>query len=195
MDYEDRKENLKQAIREQFRRDLPLMDVERLKAEFIDWLAQVRFPEYPGKRSWEEVIEAFPPQAGEEQESDGRRLRLALRLYTSTNRYLIAVTESLNSKNRGVYTLSAHVNWQDTELRLQKVVDETYLGEFDAGLRTKHTLWAQPIRYGDVYDALSYSAAAILAHELRGVPSTSLETRAVVKPAPVAPHFPSPVSD
>jgi hypothetical protein len=150
---------------------------------------------YPGKASWSDAIEVFPPEERDASETEGHRVRLTLRLFTSGNQYLIAVTESLDPNNRGIYSLTCCVNWQIPEKRRQQAIDETYLGGFQDGLRSKHILWAQTIRWGDAHDALSGCAAVILANELLPEPRKNLTTERVSIPTNVATKFPAPADD
>jgi len=189
------KEELQQAIKDQYQRDLPLLDVERMRLSFLSWLAELKLPSSPEPTTWSEHIKTFPASDDDKKQNAGTRLRVALRLYTKENQYLIAVTESLVPANRGVYSLSLHVNWKDHERLQQKILEETYTGKFDDTLRARHTLWAQTVRWGDIADALNACAIMILGNELVAAPPISLKTETLDRPATMVATFPRPKED
>ncbi len=159
-------ERIKTAIKDQYQKDLPLMDVERMREVLLEWLQEVKLPASDDIRHWDECIRVFPPKEGEEELESGTRMRVVLRMYTKENRYLISALESLDPKDRGIYILCAHVNWKGNEKAMQKTVDQGYKGYVEDGLKPKHTLWIQTVRWDDIHPALDRCAVAILANEL-----------------------------
>jgi len=182
--------DLQKLLKNEIQQSLPLMDIDEVKTEFLAWLAEVRFPACPDAASWEECLQVFPPEPEEKQLESGRRIRLALRFYTRENQYLIALSENLAPESRGVYSLSIHVNWQEKEKQLQKLVEETYTGHFEDSLRAKHTLWAQTVRVEDIQEALSSCATAILGNELVGRKENKIDKTTVNKPQQTKLNFP-----
>lgn len=180
----------KEAVLNQLRKDEQLMDIEGTKQELLDWLAQISFPAYPGAACWEDCLQAFPAAPEEKQQKSGISIRLMLPLYTRENRYLIAIMESLDPASRGVYFLSAHVNWKSNERCLQKALEEAYTGQFDDALRPKHTIWVQTFQKGELHEALNGCALAILAQELVGEARTDNEGEPVERVCPGAVRFP-----
>jgi hypothetical protein len=189
------KEQLQQAIKDQYQRELPLLDVERMKLSFLAWLAELKLPASTEVATWDDCIKTFPSSDQDKQQDSGHRLGLALRLHTKENQYLIAVTESLNPTDRGVYSLSLHVNWKDQERFQQKILEETYRGAFDDALRARHTLWAQTVRWGDVSDALNACAVKILGNELVAASPQTIKTEKLDRVGPVIANFPHPHND
>jgi hypothetical protein len=182
--------DLQKLLQKEIRQSQPLINIDEVKEEFLAWLSEVRFPAHPNAASWEECLQVFPPELEEKELLSGRRIRLALRLYTRENQYLIALSENLASESRGVYSLSVHVNWREKEKLLQKQVEETYTGHFDDSLRAKHTLWAQTVRIKDIQDALGSCATAILGNELVGREESKIEKTPVNKPHQTRINFP-----
>ncbi len=148
----------------------PLMDVEAMRLEMLDWLAQFKAPESAGISSWEDAIRVSPTAEGDERLTSGVTIRLALPLYTRQNRYMVSVLESFARGSREVYIVTAHVNWKTDEWWRQKNVEQSYKGSFDDVLKARHTVWAQTFRAGELREALTACAIAILSHELVGVP-------------------------
>jgi hypothetical protein len=172
-----------------------LMDLEAVKTEMLAWLAELKLPVGSTVDSWDSLIREFPAQPDEDNSRAGLRVRLALRLYTGQNQYLISIMENLNPDSRDIYVVSAHVNWKSDERRMQKLVDEGYLGQFNNLLRAKHTLWAQTFRMKELADALNSCATAILANELTPEPAPNLKQKPVARRQPLSPRFPKPVDD
>jgi hypothetical protein len=144
----------------------PLMNVEAARADLAVWLADLKLPAGSTVKSWEEMIRIFPASPSEQNETSGVKMRLALRLFTAENTYLISVMECLDLDSRGVYLISVYVNWKLPEWQIQKMVEESYHGRFDECLRAKHALWAQTYRQPEFLDALTACFKAILSHEL-----------------------------
>ena len=108
---------MKQAILKQAKEEKstePLMDIEAIKSEMLPWLAELKLPPNVEVDSWEDLLQEFPAKPGDE-EGKGLRVRLALRLCTADNKYLISIMECLDYDSRGVYLISAHVYWQADE--------------------------------------------------------------------------------
>ncbi|MBN1212828.1 MAG: hypothetical protein JXA92_09655, partial [candidate division Zixibacteria bacterium] len=182
--------DLQKLLQKEIQQSQPLIDTDEVKEEFLAWLAEVKFPAYPDAKSWEECLQVFPPDPEEKQLDSGRRIRLALRLYTRENQYLVMLSENLAPESRGVYSLSVHVNWRDKEKHLQRLVEETYTGHFEDSLRSKHTLWAQTVRVEDIQDALGNCATAILGNELVGRKESKIDKTTINKPQQTKLHFP-----
>jgi len=170
----------------------PLMNVEATKADLLKWLADLKLPSGSTAQSWDELIQIFPASPSEQNEASGVKMRLALRLFTVENTYLVSVMECLERDSRGVCLISVHVNWRLPERQVQKMVEESYRGQFDDTLRAKHALWAQTYRSREFPDALSACFKAILSHELKAgqLPDESMTPIHPVLSA-VA-HFPKP---
>ncbi len=190
-----RKEEFKQAIKKQMMKIQPRMDINEVKQELLDWLEQLDFS-FPGEmESWMDRIKVFPPEPGETEMESGVRMRLLLRLYTQENRYLLSIMECLDPNARGAWLISVHVNWKINEWRMQKALEKSYRGKFDDSLKARHTVWAQTVLPGGLWDALNSCALAILANELVAEPLTPLESTPVRSTTPVNPGFPSPDQD
>lgn len=172
----------------------PLLDLDAVKTELFQWLAELKLPAEAEVSSWEELVREFPAEL-EDKERTGVRVRLALGLCTKENRYLISIMECLDVDSRGVYLISAHVNWKADELKIQKKVDEGYLGHFDDVLRAKHALWAQTFRLQEFTDALGRCAIAILGHELVHRPDQLIDVESIVQPRVASPSFPEPTDE
>lgn len=156
---------IKNAIVEQHLKGLPLMDVEEMREGVLVWLRQFPWPGGEG-RSWEETVKIFPPDESDRLETSGLRIRLTVNLHTSRHTYLISIMESLSLDSREVYILSAHTNWNHTEKRLQKALEQEYMGRFEDVLRARHTIWAQTFQRLELVSALDACAAALLSREL-----------------------------
>ena len=186
--------DVKDAAKKELLQKEPLLDVVGTKAVLLKWLGQWNRPDNPDSNDWTDLVREFPASEEDKQAHKGTRMRLAVRLNTNTNRYLVAILESLAPDSRGVCFVSLYVNWKEDEYRLQQVVERSYVGRFDDTLKAKHTLWAQTFREGELLDALNSCAMAILGHELI-VPSID-ETPDVVKRSPgEIPSFPELLDD
>lgn len=161
-------ENLKQAVVAELHRRSPLIDIEAVKGEMLDWLAQLKFPKDHSCNDWEDCLSVFPPSTEEIELESGIRIRLSLRLRTKQNRYLITVLECLARSARGTYIVCCHMGWKEKERQLQQLVEETYAGRFVDILKTRHAIWVQTFREGDLVVALDCCARAMLGEELVG---------------------------
>lgn len=187
-------QQLKSAILADAKREqanLPLADVEALKSALVEWLAEVRLPHDSEKKSWDETIRVIPPDPNEEEQT-GVKVRLALRLCTHRNLYLISIMESLDSDSRGICMISLYVNWTADERQKQKMIEEGYFDGFDDVLRARHSLWAQTFLPEELADALNHCAIAILSHELTARPDQVVEQEPVTHVVPVTCDFPEP---
>ena len=185
---------VKDAVKRDLLRKQPLMDLPVLKKVLLEWLMQWNRPDNPNSNNWNDLVQEFPADPGDNELTSGTRMRLVVRLATSENRYLIAILESLDPNSRGVYFISVFVNWKEDEYRFQHVVESSYAGHFDGTLKAKHTLWAQTFRQRELLDALNSCAVAILGHELIVPPID--ETPDMVKRRPgEIPSFPEPLDD
>ncbi|MEE9441527.1 MAG: hypothetical protein V3V99_02525 [candidate division Zixibacteria bacterium] len=156
----------KKAVADQLQQELPLMDIEKTRNEFLAWLNQMKFPGYGQVDSWEDWIYLSAEEPSEDIPTSGTKVRLSVKFYTSHNRYLISILEPLDIKSRETYIICVHTGWKDDERRFQKRIEKEYTGEFNENLRAKHTVWAQTFRDGELIDALNACGAAILAREL-----------------------------
>ncbi len=177
-------EEQKNVVLDELLQQLPLMDVDAIKAEFVGWLQQVEFPlgkiENIAEKSldniedktggWSKSIKVFPTVEEDRSLIKGIKVRLSLQLYTEKNRYLITIWESMNPKSREHYILCVNVNWDETELRLQKNLETIYTGRFNRSLRAQHTIWAQNFQAGQLGEGLDAAAVAILSYELKSDP-------------------------
>jgi hypothetical protein len=188
-------EKVKEKVKEEILKAVPLIDVDAVKKEVLEFLTQVKFPGYPDADSWDEAVKTFPATVEEQEMLDGRRLRLAFRLFTKTNQYLISIIESLHIQGRGVYIMCVHVNWQTTEKRIQKNLEETYTGEFKDTLRTKHTIWAETFRSEELKNALTDCFIAILGYELVSVTDSQANKRPIKNILPVSLEIPEKILD
>ena len=166
------------------------MDIDEMKAHLLEWLGQMKFPDIPDADGWSDCVRTFPPQPGEPEVSEGIKVRLAFRLYTAVNQYLVSIIECLNPDEQDVYILSAHVNWNSTERETQRKLDEAYAGQFVDNLRTRHTVWIQTFRKGEMRSALDATAIAILAHELVGHPPDDKLGKPITLNPPTSAEFP-----
>ena len=184
-------DKIRKAIKEEFEKQMPRVDVENAKQELLDWLSQLKLPAYPAANSWEDCLLVFDDKPGEEIPEEGLKIRLALRLFTRENSYLIAIMECLDQKARGVSLLSTHVNWKNDERLVQKAIEEKYVGQFTDMPRAKHIIWAQTFRERELHEALNATAIAILGHELVGErPSTGDDCDLLTHPISAAAAFP-----
>lgn len=155
----------KSAVKSELLKDEPLMDLPAIKKDLLKWLEQ--WPA-PGDvdLGWEQLVQEFPAEPEEAKANKGICIRLTVRLNTSTNRYMIALLESLDPQSRAVYFATVHVNWKEDEYRLQEAVEQSYAGHFSGQLKAKHNLWTETFRLHEVHKALNGCAMAILGHEL-----------------------------
>ncbi len=185
---------VKSAVKKELLQKEPLLDVAGTKTVLLKWLSRWNRPDNPDSNDWADLVQEFPADPGDNELTSGTRMRLAVRLNTKANRYLLAILESLDPHSRGVYFISVFVNWKEDEYRFQQVVENSYAGHFNDALKAKHTLWAQTFRQRELLDALNSCAVAILGHELI-VPPTD-ETPDMVKHRPdEIPSFPEPLDD
>jgi len=183
-----------EAVKRDLLKKESLMDLPAFKKMLLDWLMQWNRPDDPDSNDWADLVQEFPADPGDNELTSGMRMRLVVRLATSGNRYLIAVLESLDPHNRGVYFISVFVNWKEDEYRLQQMIEENYAGHFDGALKAKHTLWAQTFRQRELLDALNSCAMAVLGHELIAPPNDESLDIVVRRPGET-PSFPEPLDD
>ncbi len=158
--------DIKEAPSEELLKAQPLMDVDLVKKELLDWLAELRFPVSAGKHAWDDCIKVNRPTEEEQTVGEGHRIRVSLTLHTRVNHYLILIIENLAPDSREVFAISVHVRWQKEEWQMQRHADANYKGEFTDIPKARHTLWAQNFRIGQLHEALNACAVAILGHEL-----------------------------
>lgn len=168
----------------------PLMNIEGVRGDLLDWLAEFRLPSGSQAQSWADLVQVFPAEPEDKEATSGVRIRLALRMATKENQYLIAIMECLARDSRGVYLLSVHVNWKPREQQIQKLVEEHYRGHFDDVLRARHTLWAQTFRDGELSEALTSSVKAILSNELVAQKLPEIDCEKLKHPQPTIARFP-----
>lgn len=161
---------VKDAVVDELLLQLPLMDVEAIKEELIRWLEHINFPPYKEGKNWSEIIKLFPTLEEDKKITKGIKVRLSLQLYTERNRFLITIWESMNPKSREHYILCVNVNWDETEMRIQKNLETLYNGSFNRSLRARHTIWAQTFKAKELSEGLNAAAVAILSHEIKGEP-------------------------
>lgn len=170
-------------------KELPLMDLARIKAELVAWLGQIKFPGYAGIKSWDEHIRVFPSEPTDIKPSEGLRIRLSVTLKTINNRYLISILESYEPRSRGTYFICVHTDWKIRERRLHKRLEEKYRGLFSDDLQARHVIWAQNFRDGELYDGLNACAAAILGNELSAETAPEDDGQPVARPDHQMPIF------
>lgn len=146
------------------------MDLEKTKGELLDWLAQVKFPNYPGKGCWDDCIQTYPAAKGDEKLDEGLKIRLSLLLYTKTGRYVVSLMECLDPTSRETYILTCHMGWKEQERQIQEHLEQSYMGSFADVLKARHTLWVQTFKQGELGEAMDSCARAILGEELVGEP-------------------------
>ena len=159
-------EDVKAALLEQLQHREASAEVDALTDDFVAWLQMLGPGRDTGAEDWSKRIKVFPTEPGDEQLDSGVRLRIALRLNTNQNRYLISILECLAPADHGVCILTVHMNWIDKELMQQRIVEQTYTGQSDDSLRACHIIWVQNFRRPDFFDALAGAAVAILGREL-----------------------------
>lgn len=160
---------VKSAVEKELLKGEPLMDLLAIKRDLLKWLEQWPVPGDPDG-GWERLVQEFPSESEDAKADKGTCIRLTVRLNTSTNRYMIALLESLDPQSRGVYFATVHVNWKENEYRKQEAIEQSYAGQFDGQLKAKHNLWSQTFRLHETGKALNSCAMAILAHELTAQP-------------------------
>ena len=181
----------RETVREQLQQQQPLMNVTEIKKDFLLWLADLRFPGYPNASSWEDCLRTFPPTAEEGSLVEGRKIRLALQLYTSENQYVISIIENFEPSSRGTYSICVHVNWKIDEWRKQKALESGYTGKFDDLPKARHVIWAQTFRLGGLLAALNACAIAILGNELTGSPRARAIGETLQHPGPASLNVPT----
>ncbi len=137
-----------------------------MKELVLSWLEQFKFPGPVERSSWEDCIMEYPASPEESELLRGRRLRVAVNLFTATNQYMISIIECLAPNVRGTYIITVHVNWTRHERQIQQAIDESYKGSFDNGLKARHVIWIQSFEEHHLFPALDACAVAIFAHEL-----------------------------
>jgi hypothetical protein len=162
---------IQMAAEEKIEKHQKRMDLDILELDFIDWLKQIKLPIDSKSDLWIDYLQVTPPTPEDKELESGLKVRLSLKLFTKENKYLISVLESFNQNKKGRYALCCHVNWKGPERRIQKMVDEGYVGHFDDILKSRHTIWAQTLVVGGLQEALNCVAKAILEHELVCEPS------------------------
>ncbi|MCK5128056.1 MAG: hypothetical protein KAR42_17500 [candidate division Zixibacteria bacterium] len=177
------------AVAHELRKDLPLMDIEKIKKQFLGWLAKLNFPAYPEKETWEDCLNIIPHNEGGKNLESGVKIRLSLTLYTQANKYLLSIMECFDPEARGYYIFTVHTNWDENEKRLLKRIDNQYVKEFDGSLKAKHTVWAQTFSEDKLHEALDAGAVAILSHELIGAPLEKTDGNSIQLPSYSAPAF------
>ena len=185
-----KKEQIRDALLNEFQSEEPLMDIELMREVVVKWLDRWNLPQDSQFESWENAINIYPAAENDNRQPYGLRVRIAIKLYTQTNRYLISLLESLAPSDRHEYIITAHVNWTDSERAVCQQVEETYQGQFDDVLKARHVLWAQNFRQKNIEDALSQCAIAILGHELIGHPDESGKGIAIDHTLTHTPEFP-----
>ncbi len=173
----------------------PLMDVERVRQTLLEWLGSLVLPASAGDIDWSDSIRIWPGDPGEIEINSGRRARLAVRLFTHQNRYVVSFIESLAPSSRGVYTLCCHVDWQDAHRMLSQRIEEAYAGAFLESLRAWQIIWAQTVTYADIFDALNHCAVAMLGYELTNRPPLDGSGQGRLAIHPQAVSFPRQDSD
>ncbi|MDF1545199.1 MAG: hypothetical protein P1R58_08875 [bacterium] len=167
------------------------MDIDFLKSELFNWLAQMELPKDSPASSWEECVKTFPSPSDSGSAETGLRLRISLQLNTSGNKYLISFLESMEPDSRGIYILAVHVNWKDCERSMQQMVECGYKGRFNDILRSTHVIWIQTFLANELKIAMDSAAIAILSHELTGTPAALHRGHPVRRPTADRIDFPS----
>ncbi len=185
-------ENLLKARGRETVAAVPPVNIPALKADLLKYLGDLKLPAGCSAASWDELIQEFPIPSDDQTRKSGLRMRLALRLYTKANTYLLSIMECLDPDSVGVFLISVHVNWTLPEKQHQKIVEESYRGQFDDVLRAKHTLWAQSFRPRELPDALVSCFRSVLSHELIAGPARVLTETNVTHQQPTIAHFPKP---
>lgn len=184
----------KSAVKSELLKDEPLMDLPAIKKDLLKWLEQWPVPG-DSEGGWEQLVQEFPAEPDEAKAEKGTSIRLTVRLNTATNRYMIALLESLDPQSRGVYFATVHVNWQEDEYRIQEAVEQSYAGQFDGQLKAKHNLWTETFRLHETGKALNSCAMAILGHELTAQPEKKEPGERVLHDIITPPAFPETIEE
>lgn len=185
------KESTKEAVKLALLKGQPLFNVDQGKQALISWLTNAGFPPPAPASDWDKAINTFPPEPGDANADAGRRVRLAFRLFTPRNRYVIMIMESFVPENRGVYSLMACVGWHKDELALQQSIEKVYTGRFDDDSRPLQTIWAQNFKMTEFDEALDATAKAILGRELKSEPPDDSTGSPISHPPTERVSFPS----
>ena len=167
------KEQIADAILTELQKDLPLMDVHKVREELTTWLKQLPLPNNSNANSWDELIKEFPVKENEKELTGGLKIRLSLRLSTPSNNYIISIIESFVPSSREKYIIAVFSGWKKDEWAMQKHIDELYKGGFNDTIRTKHIIWAQNFTKSTFEQALNSCAIAIMGNEINEVKSIS----------------------
>lgn len=147
----------------------PQFELDRVTDELLFWLSQFKFPPYPNAHSWEECIEIFSdPEENFIKPTEGIKLRLVLKLYTTEHTYIISIIECFAPDAVGVGILSVHVNIDHLEYSLQKTIELTYKHSFSDTLSAKQTLYVESFTTETFLESLTNAGIIILGNELRG---------------------------
>ena len=160
------KEQIAEALLTELQKDLPLMDIPGIKAEMMEWLKRLPLPKGTKADGWEQLIWVFPSNDNEKELYEGLRIRISLKLNTTSNHYIISIIESLTPASRNKYIIAVYSGWKKDEWVLQKQIEEKYKGRFDDIISPKNVIWVQNFEAGSLHDALTSCAIAILGHEL-----------------------------
>lgn len=192
----DYRQKLKQ-IRKEIRKNAKTLDFDFLKSEFLDWLSEVNFPDYPACQNWIDCLKIFPAPSDEFilNNTSGTYLRLALKLYTSNNKYVISVIQCLAPGAEDVGIITVFVNWNQTEKKFQEKLERSYANKFEDILKAKHTIWAQNFRQVEFHEALDKCAIAILGNELKGELVPYKDNHIIKISHASIPQFPKPEKD
>lgn len=180
---------VKSAVKKELLKNEPLMDLSVIKSDLLRWLEQWPIPG-GADGGWEQLVHEFPAASEDAKADKGACIRLTVRLNTSSNRYMIALLESLDPQSRGVYFATVHVNWKEDEYRQQEAVEQSYAGQFDGMLKAKHNLWTQTFRAHELHKALNSCAIAILGHELTRQPEKKEHGERISYDIVAPPEFP-----
>lgn len=184
----------KSAVEKELLKGEPLMDLPTIKKDLLKWLEQWPVPG-DSEGGWEQLVQEFPAEPEDAKATTGICIRLTVRLNTSTNRYMIALLESLDPKSRSVYFATVHVNWNENEYRVQEAVEQSYAGHFSGQLKAKHNLWTQTFRLHETGKALNSCAMAILGHELIAQPAKEESGERVPHDIITSPAFPETIEE
>ncbi|MFH2047924.1 MAG: hypothetical protein ABIJ12_00615 [bacterium] len=160
------KEQIAEALLTELQKDLPLMDVPGIKVEMMEWLKQLPLPKGTKAEDWDQLIREFPSSNNEKELYEGFRIRLSLKVNTTSNHYIISIIESLTPSSRNKYIIAVYSGWKKDEWVLQKQIEEKYKGRFDDIISPKNIIWVQNFEAGGLHEALTSCAIAILGHEL-----------------------------
>lgn len=159
-----------------------LPPLESARKETLDWLTNLIISPDVERLDWEKALKFFPPDPEEDEGETGFKIRLAVRLHTRENRYLITIIGSLDPADEARFIICAHVNWKSQELKMKTMLEEAYSGNFDQHILTgSHVLWIQIVTPGEFHEALNSCATGILGHELVSGP-THVDTTVVKRP-------------